>query len=98
MLPSENVNQVTIALENARQDSLALWQELIIEEKASRSEEVVLREPDDPNGGPLKLTGRYQVADGREYDCEILEISPLAIRIRGPRDGRLRQWCIANIA
>jgi hypothetical protein len=98
MLPSENVNQQTIALENARQDSLALWQELINEEKSSRSDEVFLREPDDPNNRALKLSGRYQVGDGSEYDCEIVEISALGIRIRGPREGRVGQWCIANIA
>jgi hypothetical protein len=97
MLPSENVNQQTIALENARQDSLALWQEVIIEDKSSKSDEVFLREPDDADSRPLKLTGRYQVGDGSEYDCEILEISALGIRIRGPREGRVGQWCIANI-
>jgi len=59
---------------------------------------VFLREPDNAKSRPLKLTGRYQVGDGSEYDCEVLEISPLGIRIRGPREGRLGQWCIANIA
>jgi hypothetical protein len=98
MLPSENVNQQTIALENARLDSLSLWQEVIIEDASSRSDEVFLREPDDAESRPLKLTGRYQVGDGSEYDCEILEISPMGIRIRGPREGRVGQWCIANIA
>jgi hypothetical protein len=98
MLPSENANQLIISLENARQDSLALWQEVLIAEKIGRSDNVFRNESNEAESRPLKLAGRYQVGDGSEFDCEILEISPLGFRIEGPREGRLGQWCTANIS
>jgi hypothetical protein len=99
MLPSEkSANQQTFHLKKAEEDSLALWREVIIAENNWKSDEVFRRQPVEPESIALKLTGRYQVGDGSEFDCEVNEISPLGLGISGPKEGHVGQWCTANVA
>ena len=55
-------------------------------------------ESDGDESLPLRLTGRYRVGDGNEFPCEFLDLSPLGLRLRGPKSGELYKWCTASIA
>ena len=99
MLSSKkSTNQQTFHLKKAEQDSLALWREVTIADDDWKPDEVFRRESVEPESRVLKLTGRYQVGDGSEFDCEVNEISPIGLRIHGPKEGRVGQWCTANVA
>jgi hypothetical protein len=35
----------------------------------------------------LTLSGRYMLADGQEFDCQVIDVSPVGVAIRGPLVG-----------
>jgi len=43
----------------------------------------------------LTLSGRYMLADGKEFDCQIVDVSPVGVAIRGPLPGDLGERVIA---
>jgi hypothetical protein len=45
----------------------------------------------------LKLPGRYMLADGQEFDCQIIDVSPVGVAIRGPMVGDIGERVIAYI-
>src|ERR1700722_9994297 len=99
MLPSEKIpNRQTFHLNKAEEDSLALWREVTTAADDWGPDEVFRRETVEPESRALKLTGRYQVGDGSEFDCEVNELSPVGLRIHGPKEGRVGQWCTVNVA
>jgi hypothetical protein len=74
----------------ARADSLALWGRLRL------ADESVL--PGASERCALDLSGRYRVGDGNEFAGEFPEISPLGLRVKGPKSGEFGNWCTASIA
>ncbi len=90
MLIQEYAAQLVHDTSRAREDSLALWRSLegAGGRKVATSAEI----------RPLRLTGRYRVGDGNEFPCEISELSPSGIRVRGPKWARAGKWCTASIA
>lgn len=45
----------------------------------------------------LTLPGRYMLADGQEFDCEIIDASPVGVAIRGPLPGDLGERVVAYV-
>lgn len=45
----------------------------------------------------VALRGRYMLADGKEYDCQIVDVSPVGFAIRGPLAGDLGERVVAYI-
>jgi hypothetical protein len=96
MLPVEKINRLLYDSERAQEDSLTLWRELTEEPpRVGAPFQIDARRPEIL---PLKLSGRYQVGDGSEFPCEVRDISPIGFHLKGPRQGRLGDWCTANIA
>ncbi len=74
-------------IDKAREGALELWRQLEIVGNARPRERL-----------GLELTGRYRVGDGNEFVCEVPEASPLGLSIKGPKIGRVGDWCLCNIA
>ena len=89
MLSVAKATQLAADAERARDDSLALWRRL------KPADETVL--PGAPERCELDLVGRYRVGDGNEFAGEFSEISPLGLRVKGPKCGNLGNWCTASI-
>lgn len=89
MLIEARATQLTVETERARVDSLALWRSLRLAEEALV--------PGAPERCALDLTGRYRVGDGNEFTGEFSELSPLGLRVKGPKCGELGNWCTASI-
>jgi hypothetical protein len=45
----------------------------------------------------LTLRGRYMLADGNEFDCQIVDASPVGVAIRGPLAGDLGERVVAYV-
>ena len=45
----------------------------------------------------LKLPGRYMLSDGQEFDCQIIDVSPAGVAIRGPLPGDFGEHVVAYI-
>jgi hypothetical protein len=45
----------------------------------------------------VTLDGRYMLADGKEFDCRIVDVSPVGVALRGPLPGDLGERVIAYI-
>jgi hypothetical protein len=45
----------------------------------------------------LALRGRYMLADGQEFDCQIVDVSPIGVAIRGPLVGNLGERVVAYV-
>jgi hypothetical protein len=45
----------------------------------------------------LTLRGRYMLADGQEFDCQIVDVSPIGVAIRGPLLGDLGERVVAYV-
>lgn len=45
----------------------------------------------------LTLSGRYMLADGKEFDCQIVDVSPVGVALRGPLAGDLGERVVAYI-
>jgi hypothetical protein len=45
----------------------------------------------------VALRGRYMLADGKEYDCQIVDVSPVGFAIRGPLAGDLGERVVAYV-
>jgi hypothetical protein len=45
----------------------------------------------------VALRGRYMLADGKEYDCQIVDVSPVGFAIRGPLAGDLGERVIVYV-
>ncbi len=45
----------------------------------------------------LTLPGRYMLADGKEFDCQIVDVSPVGVAIRGPLAGDLGERVVAYV-
>ena len=88
----ERITQPPGNVERARQDSRALWTEII---GAGHAGGLVVSVC--PERVALNLAGRYQVGDGNEFGCEIRDISPLGFAIKGSKSGRVGQCCTANV-
>jgi len=43
----------------------------------------------------LKLPGRYMLSDGQELECQIIDVSPAGVAIRGPLPGLLGEHIVA---
>ena len=98
MLFDKNVAKFAPDAKRAEDDSLTLWRELRCAFARTRTEDTSCHEFDDVESVSLNLAGRYRVADGNEYSCEIVDISPRGIHIDGPRSAGLGNWCTANIS
>jgi len=73
-------------IEKARAGALDLWRQLEFIRKSRPRERLA-----------LELTGRYRVGDGNEFPCEFPEASPLGLSVKGPKVGRVGDWCLCNI-
>ena len=89
MLLEARAALLTVEATRARADSLALWSRLRLADAAY--------DPDAPDRCALELTGRYRVGDGNEFAGEFCDISPLGLRVKGPKSGELGNWCTASI-
>jgi hypothetical protein len=90
MLLEARASQLMVETARARADSLALWRRLRL------AEEPIV--PGAPERCSLDLSGRYRVGDGNEFAGEFSEISPLGLRVKGPKCGDFGNWCTASIA
>ncbi len=45
----------------------------------------------------LTLPGRYMLADGKEFDCQIVDVSPVGVAVRGPLPGDLGERVVAYV-
>ena len=45
----------------------------------------------------LTLPGRYMLADGQEFDCQIVDVSPIGVAIRAPLVGDLGERVVAYV-
>jgi len=45
----------------------------------------------------VALRGRYMLADGKEFDCQIVDVSPVGFAIRGPLAGDLGERVVAYV-
>ena len=45
----------------------------------------------------LTLPGRYMLADGKEFACQIVDVSPVGVAIRGPLPGDLGERVVAYV-
>jgi hypothetical protein len=45
----------------------------------------------------LTLRGRYMLADGQEFDCQVIDVSPIGVAIRGPMVGDLGERVVAYV-
>lgn len=90
MLLEARASQLTVEAAKAREDSLALWRRLKLPDTPILT--------DEPERCVLALTGRYRVGDGNEFPGEFCEISPLGLRVKGPKGGELGKLCTASIA
>ena len=45
----------------------------------------------------VTLRGRYMLADGKEFDCQIVDVSPVGFAIRGPLAGDLGERVVAYV-
>jgi hypothetical protein len=45
----------------------------------------------------VALRGRYRLADGKEFDCQIVDVSPVGFAIRGPLAGDLGERVVAYV-
>ncbi len=45
----------------------------------------------------LMLPGRYMLADGKEFDCQIIDVSPVGVAICGPLAGDLGERVVAYV-
>jgi hypothetical protein len=45
----------------------------------------------------LPLSGRYMLADGQEFDCQIIDVSPVGVAIRGPLAGDLGERVVVYV-
>jgi hypothetical protein len=97
MLVQEYAAQLALEASRARENSLALWRSLEAAKGGMSAECEDWPSVDDGEVRPLRLAGRYRVGDGNEFPCEVPEISPLGIRIRGPKYGTPGKWCTACI-
>ncbi|HXT08165.1 MAG TPA: hypothetical protein VN715_14650 [Roseiarcus sp.] len=89
MLLEAKAPQLAEEAERARDDSRALWRRLRPADQTLLS--------GAPERCELELTGRYRVGDGNEFPGEFCEISPLGLRIKGPKCGELGNWCTASV-
>jgi len=98
MLVDECAAQRLRDAESAREDSLVLWRNLIFLKEIPNADGAPAFSSDAPERCPLDLAGRYQVGDGNEFAGKISEVSPLGLRVKGPKPGRVGNWCTANVA
>ena len=96
MLLAENTARLDDDTSRARENSLLLWATVAGAGGAPANEFPSANE--EPQSRRLRLVGRYRVGDGNEFPCEIPELSPLGIKVKGPKDGRVGKWCTAYIA
>ena len=97
MLVHEYASQATLDANLAKENSLSLWRSLeTVSGRRSAVGEAPPRAHSD-DSLPLRLTGRYRVGDGNEFPCEIVDLSPQGLRLRGPKSGGLYKWCTACI-
>ena len=45
----------------------------------------------------VALRGRYMLADAKEYDCQVVDVSPVGFAIRGPIAGDLGERVVAYV-
>ena len=45
----------------------------------------------------LTLSGRYMLADGKEFACQTVDVSPVGVAIRGPLAGDLGERVVAYV-
>jgi hypothetical protein len=45
----------------------------------------------------LTLPGRYMLAEGKEFDCQIVDVSPVGVAVRGPLAGDLGERVVAYV-
>jgi hypothetical protein len=45
----------------------------------------------------LKLPGRYLLSDGQEFECQIIDVSPSGIAIRGPMVGDIGERVVVYV-
>jgi len=45
----------------------------------------------------LELRGRYMLADGKEFDCQIVDVSPVGVAVRGPLTGDLGERVVVYV-
>jgi hypothetical protein len=90
MLLDAKATQLMVETTRARADSLTLWRSLKLADQPILS--------DDPERCAVALVGRYRVGDGNEFAGDFCEISPLGLRVKGPKSGELGNWCTASIA
>jgi hypothetical protein len=45
----------------------------------------------------MTLSGRYMLADGQEFDCQIVDVSPVGVAIRGPLPGDLGERVVVYV-
>jgi hypothetical protein len=90
MLIEARATQLMVEAARAQVDSLSLWRRLKLADEEFA--------PGQPERCALELTGRYRVGDGNEFAGEFGEISPLGLRVKGPKCGELGNWCTASVA
>lgn len=98
MLPVEKISPLFYDAERARDDSCALWREVVARNSNWRFDVPPPQAFDKIEKLSLNLAARYQVGDGNEFAGEIREIGPCGILLKGQKEGRLGNWCTANIA
>jgi hypothetical protein len=98
MVFETNTAQLMSEAERAQEDSLTLWRSLKLPRTAWDASDKVSLTPYAAERCPLNLKGRYRVGDGNEFLGEITEVSALGLRIKGPKSGRIGDWCTASIA
>jgi|SRR5579863_4761367 len=98
MLVHEYAAQLAQDTDKARESSLALWGsfEAASGGRWTKTADAIFR--DRREIVSLDLVGRYRVGDGNEFPCEIPELSPSGIRIKGPKSGGHGNWCTARVA
>ena len=85
MIPQETIVLTPNNLERARADAAVLWEYV-----AASGLRVAER-------APLDLTGRYHVGDGSEFGCEVTELTPQGLRVRGPKVGREGEGFVGHV-
>jgi hypothetical protein len=98
MLVHEYAAQLAFDSIKARENSVTLWRNILAANGEVYQSCGVAHSNDNLERRPLNLLGRYRVGDGNEFPCEIPEISPQGLRIKGPKPGSVGKWCTARIA
>ena len=84
MMLEDNASPLPRNVERAREDARLIWSYIEAASKAP-GERIA-----------LGLSGRYHVGDGSEFGCEAPDISPLGLRVRGPKIGREGEWFVGH--